>query len=405
MRPLDGLVVLDLTRLLPGAAATMQLANFGAEVVKIEEPERGDYGRWIPPYLNGEGAVFHMVNRGKKSVALDLKSDSGREAFLKLAQTADVVVESFRPGTMQRLGLSYETLHASNERLIYVSITGYGQDGPWAAMAGHDINYLALGGALEGNGACGGPPAIPGIQIADLAGGAMQAVTGVLLALAARAKTGRGQAVDVSMVDGVACLLPVALGFHAATGELPARGDGVLTGRYACYRVYEAADGRWIAVGALEPKFWQAWCEGVGREDLFEQAFDPPGSDAQRAVAEIFAQRTRDEWDAFAAEHDCCLEPVLELEEVLQSELVRARQMVIGLGQPGASRPIDLLGVPVKLSRTPGDPARAPGPSLGEHTDEVLAGAGFDPLQIAALHESGAVAGLSEGVLGRFMSA
>jgi crotonobetainyl-CoA:carnitine CoA-transferase CaiB-like acyl-CoA transferase len=216
MRPLDGIVVLDLTRLLPGAAATMQLANFGAEVIKIEEPERGDYGRWLPPYLDGEGAVFHMVNRGKKSVALDLKSAGGRAAFLKLAQTADVVVESFRPGAMQRLGLGYETLRASQPAAhLRVDHRLWAR---WAVagLAGHDINYLALGGALDLNGACGGPPVIPGIQIADLAGGALQAVTGVLLALAARAKTGRGQSVDVSMLDGVAWLLPVALGFYAA---------------------------------------------------------------------------------------------------------------------------------------------------------------------------------------------
>ena len=357
MRPLDGLVVLDLTRLLPGAAATMQLANFGAEVVKIEEPERGDYGRWLPPYLDGEGAVFHMVNRGKKSVALDLKSDSGRGAFLKLAKTADVVVESFRPGTMARLGLSYETLRASNERLIYVSITGYGQDGPWAAMAGHDINYMALGGALEGNGACGGPPAIPGIQIADLAGGAMQAVTGVLLALAARAKTGRGQAVDVSMVDGVASLLPVALGLHAATGELPARGDGVLTGRYACYRAYEGADGRWIAVGALEPKFWQELCRALGCEQFIPDQF-AEGSRREEIVAElarIFRTRTAADWFERLRPADVCVTPVSNVAEVAAH---------FGLGRG------DSVVAP-RLSETPGRLGGAP-PRLGEQTREIL---------------------------------
>jgi crotonobetainyl-CoA:carnitine CoA-transferase CaiB-like acyl-CoA transferase len=352
MRPLDGLVVLDLTRLLPGAAATMQLANFGAEVVKIEEPERGDYGRWMPPYLDGEGAVFHMVNRGKKSVALDLKSDSGREAFLRLAEKADVVVESFRPGTMARLGLGYETLRASNERLIYVSITGYGQDGPWAAMAGHDINYLALGGALEGNGVCGGQPAIPGIQIADLAGGAMQAVTGVLLALAARAKTGQGQAVDVSMVDGVAWLLPVALGFHAATGDLPARGDGLLTGRYACYRVYEAADGRWIAVGALEPKFWRALCRALECEQFIADQF-AEGPRREEIVAElsrIFRTRTAEDWFERLRPADTCVTPVRNVAEVAAH---------FGLGRG------DSVVVP-RLSDTPGRLGGAP-PRLGEH--------------------------------------
>jgi crotonobetainyl-CoA:carnitine CoA-transferase CaiB-like acyl-CoA transferase len=357
MRPLDGLVVLDLTRLLPGAAATMQLANFGAEVIKIEEPERGDYGRWIPPFLDGEGAVFHMVNRGKKSVALDLKSDSGRAAFLHLAEAADVVVESFRPGAMQRLGLSYETLRASNERLIYVSITGYGQDGPWAAMAGHDINYLALGGALEGNGVRGGPPATPGVQIADLAGGAMQAVTGVLLALAARAKTGRGQAVDVSMVDGVAWMLPVALGLYAATAELPARGDGVLTGRYACYRVYEAADGRWIAVGALEPKFWQALCTALGCEQFIADQFaeDPRREQIIAELARIFRTRTAQDWFERLRPADCCVTPIMNVAEVAAH---------FGLGRG------DSVVAP-RLSDTPGQLGGAP-PRLGQQTGEFL---------------------------------
>jgi crotonobetainyl-CoA:carnitine CoA-transferase CaiB-like acyl-CoA transferase len=357
MRPLDGLVVLDLTRLLPGAAATMQLANFGAEVIKVEEPERGDYGRWMAPYLDGEGAVFQMVNRGKKSLTLDLKSDSGRVAFLKLAQTADVVVESFRPGTMQRLGLSYETLHALNPRIVYVSITGYGQDGLWAGMAGHDINYMALGGALDGNGTRGGPPAIPGIQIADLAGGALQAVTGVLLALAARAQTGRGQAVDVSMVDGVAWMLPVALGFHAATGELPARGDGVLTGRYACYRVYEAADGRYVAVGALEPKFWQALCGALGCEQFIADQFaeDSRREEIIAELARIFRTRDAEDWFERLRPADCCVTPVRNVAEVAAH---------FGLGRG------DSVVAP-RLSETPGRLGGAP-PRLGQQTSEIL---------------------------------
>jgi crotonobetainyl-CoA:carnitine CoA-transferase CaiB-like acyl-CoA transferase len=294
MRPLDGLVVLDLTRLLPGAAATMQLANFGAEVVKIEEPERGDYGRWIPPYLDGEGAVFHMVNRGKKSVALDLKSDSGREAFLKLARTADVVVESFRPGTMQRLGLGYETLRASNERLIYVSITGYGQDGEWAAMAGTTSITMALGGALEGNGAprrtaCDSGDSDCGPGGRRHAGGDRRAA-GPGGARQNRPRPGRGR------FDGGWRGVPAAgrAGLHAATGELPARGDGVLTGRYACYRVYEAADGRWIAVGALEPKFWQALCRALGCEQFIADQFaeDPRREEIIAELARIFRTRT-----------------------------------------------------------------------------------------------------------------
>jgi crotonobetainyl-CoA:carnitine CoA-transferase CaiB-like acyl-CoA transferase len=352
MRPLDGLVVLDLTRLLPGAAATMQLANFGAEVIKIEEPGRGDYARSMPPLMEGEGAVFRMVNRGKQSVALDLKSAAGREAFLQLADTADVVVESFRPGTMQRLGLGYDTLRARNQRLIYVSITGYGQDGPWAKLAGHDINYLALGGALDLIGARGGPPVIPGLQIADLTG-AMQAVTGVLLALAARGKTGRGQSIDVSMLDAVTWMLPVALGLHAATGELPARGDTILTGRYACYHVYEAADGRWLAIGALEPKFWQALCGALGCAQFIADQFAEGPRQAEIIVelGRIFRTRTAEEWFERLLPADCCVTPVRSVAEAAQH---------LGLGR-GESV------VAPRLSDTPGK-LGGPPPRLGEHS-------------------------------------
>lgn len=357
MTALDGIVVLDLTRLLPGAAATMQLAAFGAEVIKIEEPERGDYGRWLPPYLEGEGAVFRVVNRGKKSVALDLKSAAGREAFLRLAGTADVVVESFRPGTMDRLGLGYETARARNERLIYVSITGYGQSGPLANLAGHDINYLAMGGALDLNGPCGGPPAIPGIQIADLAGGAMQAVIGVLLALAAREKTGRGQAVDVSMTEGVASLLPVPLGLYGATREIPERGATILSGRYGCYHLYETADGRWLAAGALEAKFWEALCRALGCEQFVPDQFaeSPRREEIIAELARIFRTRKSEEWFEYLRGVDACVTPVRNVAEVAAA---------FGLGAGGSV-------VAPKLSETPGHLGSAP-PRLGEHTREIL---------------------------------
>ncbi|HTQ54556.1 MAG TPA: CaiB/BaiF CoA-transferase family protein [Bryobacteraceae bacterium] len=350
MRPLDGLMVLDLTRLLPGAAATMQLATFGAEVVKIEEPGRGDYARAIPPFLNGQGAVFSMVNRGKKSVVLDLKSETGRDEFLKRAATADILVESFRPGTMRRLGLGYETLQTRNRRLIYVAITGYGQDGPWANLAGHDINYLALGGALDLVGVRGGAPVIPGVQIADMAG-AMQAVSGVLLALAARDKTGDGQFVDVSMVDAVAWMLPVALGLHAATGEVPARGDTVLSGRYACYHVYEAADARWLAVGALESKFWEALCKALGCERFVADQFaeGPRQAEMIAELARVFRTRPAEAWFAHLQPLDACVTPVRNVAEMAQH---------FGLGR-GESV------VAPRLSTTPGV-LGGPAPMLGE---------------------------------------
>src|SRR5260370_1310170 len=211
----------------------MLLANFGAEVIKIEEPG-GDYARSMPPLVDGEGAVFRATNRGKKSIALNLKTADGKETLRRLAQQADILIEGFRPGVMKRLGLGYETLGAVNERLIYVSLTGYGQTGPYAAMAGHDINYIAMGGLLDITGA------IPGAQIADLAGGSMQAVIGILLALAARQKSGRGQFVDVSMLDGVAWLMTLPLAVHSATGEIPQAGAAPLFGPYPSYQTFPA---------------------------------------------------------------------------------------------------------------------------------------------------------------------
>lgn len=357
MRPLDGITVLDLSRLLPGGAATLLLANFGAEVIKIEEPGAGDYGRSMPPFLDWEGAVFHLVNRGKKSVVLDLKNPREKEAFLRLVPRADVLVESFRLGVMARLGLDYETLRRLNERLIYVAITGYGQDGADSAMAGHDINYLAQGGVLDITGAEGGPPVIPGVQFADLAGGAMQAVIGVLLALAARARTGQGQRVDCSMLAGAAWLLPVPLAFYQATGALPERGAGVLSGRYACYHLYRCADGRWISVGALERKFWESLCRALDCEQFVADQF----AEGERrmeiiaALARIFETRAAGEWVERLRPYDACVAPVKNVAEIMRD---------LGLGK-GES-----VVIP-KLSATPGRLGGAP-PRLGEHTGQTL---------------------------------
>ncbi|HLK50738.1 MAG TPA: CaiB/BaiF CoA-transferase family protein [Bryobacteraceae bacterium] len=357
MRPLDGVLVLDLSRLLPGNAASLMLANFGAEVIKIEQPGVGDYGRSMPPFLHGEGAVFGLLNRGKKSVALDLKDASGKEALLDLAARADVLIESFRPGVMARLGLGFDVLSARNERLIYAAITGYGQQGSRSRMAGHDINYQALAGILEITGEPGGAPVVPGVQIADLAGGAMQAVIGVLLALAARTRTGRGQMVDVSMLDGAAWMLPVALAAYQATGALPDRGAAVLTGRYACYRLYRCADGRWISVGALEPKFWSALCQALGCDDLIPEQF----AEGERRIeiitllSRIFETRTAAEWTLALTPHDACVAPVQNVAEAMQE---------FGLGVA------ETVVIP-KLSATPGH-LGGPAPRLGEQTHEIL---------------------------------
>jgi alpha-methylacyl-CoA racemase len=406
--PLDGLTVLDLSRLLPGGFCSLLLADFGADVIKVEDTGIGDYIRWSPPYYEGaadtaKGALFLALNRGKRSIRLNLKSDGGRDALLRLVRGADVVLESFRPGVLDRLGVGYARLREENPRLVYCAITGYGQDGPNRTRSGHDMNYLGLNGLLGLTGEAGGPPVQAAGQIADLGGGALMAAVGILVALRERERSGEGQLVDCSMFDGSLSWLAMLAAEVFAGGRAPRRGELGLAGRYNCYRPYQCADG-YVTLGALEPKFWQAFCEGVGRPDLTEHAFDPPDSESHAAVSAIFLERNRDEWRAFASEHDCCLEPVLGLDEALDSKLVAAREMVVELAQPGAQRPVKLLGVPVKLSRTPGDANRAPGPELGEHTDEILTVAGYSPDELAALHAAGDIAGSAETVRGSFIS-
>jgi alpha-methylacyl-CoA racemase len=404
---LDGLRVLDLTRLLPGGFCTLLLADFGADVVKVEDTGAGDYVRWAPPRYEGAdpsagGALFLALNRNKRSVRVDLKTPAGREVLLRLAREADVLVESFRPGVLDRLGVGWEALRAANPRLVYCAITGYGQDGPYRDRAGHDIDYLALGGLLGLTGAGPDEPPVQAAgQIADLGGGALMAAFGILAALRERDRSGEGQLVDVSMTDGALSWLAMVAARRFAEGAAPVRGALELAGGLLCYRPYRCADG-WVALGALEPKFFAAWCAGVGRPDLAERQFEPVGSPVHAEVEAIFAARTRAEWAAFNDEHDCCLEPVLGLDEALDSELVRARGMVVGLDQPGVDEPVRLLGVPVKLSRTPGEPTRAAGPVLGEHTAAVLAEAGYAREEIDRLLAAGAVAGPAEGVAGTF---
>jgi len=406
--PLDGLKVLDLTRLLPGGFCSLLLADFGADVIKVEDTGLGDYVRWAPPVYDGvepsaRGALFLSLNRGKRSIRLDLKSEPGKAVLLRLVRDADVLLESFRPGVLDRLGVGYERLRQENPGLVYCAITGYGQTGPNRDRPGRDINYLGLNGILGQSGEAGGPPVPAAVQIADLGGGALMAVAGIMFALQERARSGEGQLVDCSMFDGSMSWLAMLAADALATGNAPQRGQTQLAGGIVCYRPYRCADG-YVTLGALEPKFWSTFCRGVGREDLAEHAFDPPGSDADRALCEIFASRTRAQWRAFAAEHDCCLEPVLDLDEALESELAGAREMVVEIDQPGAERPVRLLGLPIKLSRTPGDATRAPGPGLGEHTAEVLAESGFSAEEIEALLASGAVAGPAGTVEGSFMA-
>jgi alpha-methylacyl-CoA racemase len=413
--PLEGIRILDLSRLLPGGFCSLLLADFGAEVLKVEDTGQGDYIRWAPPYYDGaqdsaKSALFLSLNRNKRSIRIDLKSEGGREVLLRLVREYDVVLESFRPGVLDRLGVGYERMREENPGIVYCAISGYGQTGPKREASGHDMNYLGLIGLLGLTGEAdekGGRPTQAAGQIADLGGGALMAAFGIMAALRERdgapawgdrsavPGSGEGQFVDVSMADGALSWLAMVAGQYLADGVVPRRGQQLLAGSVICYRPYECADG-WVTLGALEPKFWQAWCRGVGQEELIGKQFEKPGSDAHTQVCEIFRGRTRAEWERFATEHDCCLEPVLELDEALASQLVREREMVVALDQPGVDGGVRQLGIPVKLGRTPGEHNRLPGPALGEHSEQVLRDAGYDDERIAELIAQGAVAGQPE---------
>lgn len=353
MQALEGIRVLDATRLLPGALATQYLADFGADVIKIEQPGVGDYARHLFAE-GGENPVFTATNLGKRSVELDLKDAAGREAFLALARTADVLIESFRPGVMDRLGVGYEVLREVNPRLIYVALTGYGQSSPLRNAAGHDINYLAVSGVLDLIGPGSGAPVVPNVQIADIAGGAMQAAMGILLALVARERTGEGQFVDVSMTRGAANLTALPLAQFRATGQEPRRGAGILSGEYACYAVYRCRDERYVAVGALEPKFWESLCRALGLAELIPVQYAPDRQiELKQKLAEVFQTKDAPKWALELETHDCCVTLVRTV-----SESAGCGWLLVGRPAPG-------------LSGTPGRRG-ASAPKLGEHTREVL---------------------------------
>jgi len=396
-RPLEGLRVLDLTRLLPGGFCTLLLADLGADVLKVEDTAGGDYIRWMPPYYGGEAqradgtasAYFLALNRNKRSLKLNLKHPEGRDILLRLAEDHDVLVESFRPGVMERLGVGYEALAERNPGLVYCAISGYGQSSPLRERSGHDTNYLALAGLLGLTGRRGGPPIQSAGQIADLGGGGLMAAIGILAALRERERSGAGQLVDISMTDGALSWLSMVIARFFCETEVPERGGLELAGGILCYFPYKTKDDRWVSLGALEPKFWHNWCDGVGRPDLKEKQFEHPQSDAGKKVAAVFRRRTRDEWTAFASEHDCCLEPVLDLDETVTHEQTIARQMIVELNQPGIG-PVRQVGFPIALSRTPAR-LECAAPALGEQTEETLAAIGYDSERIADLRSKGVV--------------
>lgn len=390
MGALDGIGVLDVTRLLPGGFCSWLLADLGAEVIKVEEPKRGDYLRWFPPLKVQESGMFLVLNRNKKSLTLNLKTEQGKEMFKRLAARADVVLEGYRPGVMDRLGLGYDVLREVNPRLVYCAITGYGQDGPYRDLVGHDLNYLGVAGALELMGEKGRLPVVPGLSIADIGGGAQMAAIGILAALIARDRTGRGQFVDVSMTDGVVAWLSIHAGKYFADGVVPRRGEIPLAGAFPCYQVYETKDGRHITIGCIEEHFWRNLCVGLDLEEYIDHQWSVEKRDEIfRRLREIFRTKTRDEWFACLRDRDICVAPSHTMDEAFRDPQLTHRGMVVEEDHPVEGR-IREIGPPIKLSETPAE-LRTPPPRLGEHTREILASLGYGDAEVDDLREAGVI--------------
>src|SRR5437764_11964654 len=391
-QPLSGIRVLDLSRLLPGAYASQMLADYGADVIKIEEPGSGDYGRFMPPQLAGGMSLYFVaINRNKRSMTLNLKLQAGHEIFLRLVRQADVVLESFRPGVMDRLGLGYEQLKEINPRLVYCAISGYGQDGPYRLRAGHDLNDAGYAGLLDYNRGPHGEPAMPPTQLGDLAGGSFMAVIGIMTALFGRTQTGEGRMIDVSMTEGVMSLLPLTATAYLNTGKAPHPGKTALDGGLPCYNIYETQDGKQITLAALEYKFWHTFCTRIGHLELLP--FHTPVGPGEREEAidilrAIFKTRTRDEWVAELGDIDACVGPVYSIDEALNDQHAQARGTTVTSGSGE-----DAIRTLPSFPRISGleDEQRYVPPPLGEHTGELLREAGYSDAEIEQFKAGGVV--------------
>ena len=391
-QPLSGIRILDLSRLLPGAYASQMLADFGADVIKVEEPGSGDYGRFMPPQgPGGLSLYFVAINRNKRSITLNLKTEQGREIFLRLVRTADVVLESFRPGVMERLGLGYEQLKAVHPGIVYCAISGYGQDGPYRLRAGHDLNYAGYAGLLHYNRGPNGESVMPPTQLGDLAGGSYMAIMGILAAIVGRVQTGEGRKIDVSMTEGVMSLLPLATTDYLNTGKAPRPGHSSLDGGLPCYNIYETKDGKHVTLAALEPKFWHTFCTHIGHLELLP--FHLPVGPGEREEAmdmlrAIFKTKTRDEWVAELGDLDTCVGPVYSIDEALHDPQAQARGVTV-TSQSGDEVFLTLPSFP-RISGVENE-LRYPSPAMGEHTGELLREAGYTDEEIAQFKAGGAI--------------
>jgi crotonobetainyl-CoA:carnitine CoA-transferase CaiB-like acyl-CoA transferase len=378
-RALSGITVLDLSRLLPGPYCSMILADHGAHVIAIEDKR-----------FKADGTFLTAVYRNKEHVSLNLKTEQGREIFYRLAKDADVIIEGFRPGVVQKLGVDYDTVRKINPGIIYCAISGYGQTGSLSDMAGHDVNYLSKAGVLDLIGERGRLPVIPGVQIADIVGGSMSAAIGILLALQARGKTGQGQYIDISITDGVLGMLMVPMFFHETTGKPPRRGNWILSHRFACYNTYETADGRYLSIGAVENRFWKNLCAYFNVPQYTNLQYDPHHrQEIIDFMRNVFKGKTLDEWEQILSELDICYHRIQNLEEALQDPFFREHGTIADI-QAENGTTTATIGVPIKLSKTPGAIETNP-VSFGESTDAVLSRIGYSELERQALSEKNVI--------------
>lgn len=384
--PLKGIRILDLTRLLPGPYCTLLLGDLGAEVIKVESPHEGDHMRWIEPKVNGMGVYFLTLNRNKKSITLNLKSPTGVNIFKTLSKTADVVFESFRPGVLDRLGVGYEALKEVNPGIVFCSLSGFGQGGPYKLKPGHDLNYISIGGLQGLNGNREGLLVPPAVQIADLGCGAMTCAVSILGALLGRERTGEGAYLDVPMLDGIVSWMSQAIAWYYAEGNSPEPGRQTFSGGFPSYHIYKTKDGKYVSLGCVEEKFWVNFCEAVGRSDLSE--FHLPQGQKQeevfKEVEEIFLTKTRDEWVQFLDGVETCFAPVNDISETISDPQVRHREIVTEIDY-GEGKMVQ-VAFPARFSgRKLG--MRSPPPKFGEHTEAILKELGYASEEIRELRE------------------